>query len=108
KHAVKQVDRLLSNPGIEAWDIFATWVPEMVGSGTGIVGGMDWTECDAQGAKVSRVRVHRGAVPGRRGRVRARQGHEGALVPGRQRRSRDRAADHRAVLEAVAGGAQFQ
>jgi hypothetical protein len=29
KHAVKQVDRLLSNPRIEAWDIFATWVPEM-------------------------------------------------------------------------------
>src|SRR5947209_16131201 len=38
KHAVKQVDRLLSNPGIEAWDIFATWVPEMVGSRTDIVG----------------------------------------------------------------------
>ena len=35
KHAVKQVDRLLSNPGIEAWDIFAT--PEMVGSRTDIV-----------------------------------------------------------------------
>ena len=35
KHAVKQVDRLLSNPGIEA--IFATWVPEMVGSRTDIV-----------------------------------------------------------------------
>src|SRR5690349_25161681 len=37
KHAVKQVDRLLSSPGIEAWDIFATWVPEMVGSRTDIV-----------------------------------------------------------------------
>ena len=33
KHAVKQVDRLLSNPGIEA--IFAT--PEMVGARTDIV-----------------------------------------------------------------------
>jgi hypothetical protein len=31
KHAVKQVDRLLSNPRIEAWDVFASWVPEMVG-----------------------------------------------------------------------------
>ena len=41
KHAVKQVDRLLSNPGIEAWDIFATWVPEMVGSRTDIVVAMD-------------------------------------------------------------------
>jgi hypothetical protein len=37
KHAVKQVDRLLSNSGIEVWDIFATWVPEMVGSRTDIV-----------------------------------------------------------------------
>src|SRR3954463_13095750 len=32
KHAIKQVDRLLSNRKLEAWDIFATWVPELVGS----------------------------------------------------------------------------
>src|SRR6187455_3616643 len=31
KHAVKQVDRLLSNPGIDVWDLFACWVPEIVG-----------------------------------------------------------------------------
>src|SRR5688572_18220188 len=49
KHAVKQVDRLLSNRGIEAWDIFATWVPEMVGSRTDIVVAMDWTDYDADG-----------------------------------------------------------
>src|SRR4029450_662005 len=47
KHAVKQVDRLLSNPGIEAWDIFATWVPEMVGSRTDIVVAMDLTHSHA-------------------------------------------------------------
>ena len=35
KHAVKQVDRLLSNPRIKAWDIFAT--PEMVGPRKDIV-----------------------------------------------------------------------
>src|SRR3954447_2508127 len=29
KHAIKQVDRLLSNSKLEAWDIFANWVPEM-------------------------------------------------------------------------------
>jgi hypothetical protein len=29
KHAIKQVDRLLSNRKLEAWDIFATWVPEL-------------------------------------------------------------------------------
>jgi hypothetical protein len=35
KHAVKQVDRLLSNPRIEA--VFASWVPEMVGPRKDIV-----------------------------------------------------------------------
>ena len=49
KHAVKQVDRLLSNPGIEAWDVFASWVPEMVGPRTDIVVAMDWTDFDADG-----------------------------------------------------------
>jgi hypothetical protein len=49
KHAVKQVDRLLSNPRIEAWDVFATWVPEMVGPRTDIVVAMDWTDFDADG-----------------------------------------------------------
>ena len=36
KHAIKQVDRLLSNPGIEAWDVFAT----MPGRSTSV---MAWT-----------------------------------------------------------------
>jgi hypothetical protein len=49
KHAIKQVDRLLSNSKLEAWDIFATWVPEMVGSRTDIVVAMDWTDFDADG-----------------------------------------------------------
>ncbi len=34
------------------------------------------------GAQAARRRGHRGAVPGRGGGVRARQGHEGALVSG--------------------------
>jgi Transposase DDE domain len=49
KHAVKQVDRLLSNHRIDAWDVFATWVPEMVGSRRNIVVAMDWTDYDADG-----------------------------------------------------------
>src|SRR5688500_16308945 len=49
KHAVKQVDRLLSNPGIEAWDVFASWVPEVVGPRKDIVVAMDWTDFDADG-----------------------------------------------------------
>ena len=43
KHAVKQVDRLLSNQGIEVWDYFAYWVPYVVGSRTTIVVALDWT-----------------------------------------------------------------
>ena len=34
------------------------------------------------GAQAARCRDHRGTMPCRRGRMRARQGHEGALVPG--------------------------
>ena len=42
KHAVKQVDRLLSNQGIEVWDYFAYWVPYVVGGRTSVVV-LDWT-----------------------------------------------------------------
>ena len=47
KHAVKQVDRLLSNRRLEAWDVFATWVPEMVGARLDVV--VAWTDYDADG-----------------------------------------------------------
>ena len=49
KHAIKQVDRLLSNAKLEAWDVFATWVPEMVGARTEVVVAMDWTDYAADG-----------------------------------------------------------
>jgi hypothetical protein len=49
KHAIKQVDRLLSNSKLEAWDVFAPWVPEMVGPREDIVVTMDWTDYDADG-----------------------------------------------------------
>src|SRR4051794_2064913 len=32
KHAIKQVDRLLSNAGIDVWDSFARWVPRQIGA----------------------------------------------------------------------------
>ena len=47
KHAVKQVDRLLSNQGIVVWDLFADWVPALVGQREAIVVAMDWTDFDA-------------------------------------------------------------
>ena len=46
KHAIKQVDRLLSNGGIDVWDSFARWVPHVVGSHDAIVVAMDWTDFD--------------------------------------------------------------
>lgn len=47
KHAIKQVDRLLSNPGVVTWDLFAPWVEEIVGGKKTIVVAMDWTDFDA-------------------------------------------------------------
>jgi len=47
KHAIKQVDRLLSNQGIVVWDMFAPWVVEIVGQRQTIVVAMDWTDFDA-------------------------------------------------------------
>ncbi len=46
KHAVKQVDRLLSNDGIDVWDSFTHWVPHQIGARQRILVAMDWTEFD--------------------------------------------------------------
>ena len=47
KHAIKQVDRLLSNQGIVVWEMFAAWVTQVVGQRKAIVVAMDWTDFDA-------------------------------------------------------------
>jgi hypothetical protein len=47
KHATKQVDRLLSNTGIDLADFFALWVPWVVGARREVQVTMDWTEFDA-------------------------------------------------------------
>jgi len=49
KHAIKQVDRLLSNQGIDVWELFRHWVPQVVGARQDIVVAMDWTDFDADG-----------------------------------------------------------
>ena len=46
KHAIKQVDRLLSNDGIDVWDSFARWVPHQIGKRPNILVAMDWTDFD--------------------------------------------------------------
>lgn len=43
KHAVKQVDRLLSNKGIDVWHWFSHWVPFVVGAREQVVVALDWT-----------------------------------------------------------------
>jgi hypothetical protein len=47
KHAIKQVDRLLSNQGVRVWDLFAPWIRQAVGQREKIVVAMDWTDFDA-------------------------------------------------------------
>src|SRR6202045_3724970 len=47
KHAIKQVDRLLSNPGIDVKELFMLWVPSMIGSRKNVEIAMDWTDFDA-------------------------------------------------------------
>ena len=43
KHGVEQVDRLLSNEGIDVETFFGYWVAYMVGPRTEIVVALDWT-----------------------------------------------------------------
>jgi hypothetical protein len=47
KHAIKQVDRLLSNQGVQVWDLFAPWVRHALGAREKILVAMDWTDFDA-------------------------------------------------------------
>jgi hypothetical protein len=49
KHAIKQVDRLLSNRGIAIWAWFAQWVAFVVAERKEILVALDWTEFDKDG-----------------------------------------------------------
>ena len=49
KHAVKQVDRFLSNKGINVWELFPGWVGFVVAARPELVVAMDWTEFDEDG-----------------------------------------------------------
>jgi len=66
KHAVKQVDRLLSNAGIDVWDSFAHWVPRQIGARPDILVAMDWTDFahdDQSTLVLSLVTSHGRAAP---------------------------------------------
>src|ERR1700720_474424 len=47
KHTIKQVDRMLSNAGINVDELSERWVPYVVGQRPRIVVAMDWTDFDA-------------------------------------------------------------
>ena len=50
KHGVKQVDRMLSNRGVDVWAFFAYWTPFIVGARTEVVVALDWTSFAADGS----------------------------------------------------------
>lgn len=49
KYAIKQVDRLLSNPAFNIPELFRDWVPFIVAERKTIMVSMDWTTFDADG-----------------------------------------------------------
>jgi len=49
RHAIKQVDRMLSNDGIDVDALMADWADYCLGSRSEIVVAMDWTDFDADG-----------------------------------------------------------
>jgi hypothetical protein len=66
KHAIKQVDRLLSNPALDVWALFAYWVPYVIGDQPAVVVALDWTDFDADGhatIALSVITAHGRALP---------------------------------------------
>lgn len=62
KHAVKQIDRLIGNPGIDPWALFADWVPFVLGDRKQVRINLDWTdfEPDGQTTLVASVQTNHG------------------------------------------------
>ena len=66
KHAIKQVDRLLSNDKVQLPDCFQKTVPYIIGARKEIVVAMDWTDFDADKQatlQISLVTSHGRATP---------------------------------------------
>jgi hypothetical protein len=58
KHAVKQVDRLLSNQGIDVEELQPLWVCYVVGSRSKIIVAMNWTEFEPDGHATLMLSTH--------------------------------------------------
>jgi hypothetical protein len=66
KHAVKQVDRLLSNSAIDLEHFFSLWVPYIVGGKSEIIVSLDWTDYDRDGQStlaINMITSHGRATP---------------------------------------------
>jgi hypothetical protein len=49
KHAIKQVDRLLSNMRLDVWGLFPLWVKFLLSERQEVVAALDWTDFDEDG-----------------------------------------------------------
>ena len=66
KHAIKQVDRFMSNQHIDPWELATQWVPFVIGVRKEIVVAMDWTDFDADDQStlmIAMVTSHGRATP---------------------------------------------
>jgi Transposase DDE domain len=66
KHAVKQIDRFLSNCQIDPWRLAEQWVSYVIGGRKEIITAMDWTDFDADDQAtlmISMVTSHGRATP---------------------------------------------
>lgn len=66
KHAIKQVDRLLSNMRVSVWDLFPAWVRFLLARRDQVVVALDWTEFDGDGhatIALSMMTTHGRATP---------------------------------------------
>jgi len=66
KHAIKQVDRLLSNKKLNVWDCAENMIPFIIGARKEVVLAMDWTDFDhdkQSTIQISMVTSHGRATP---------------------------------------------
>ena len=83
KSAIKQVDRLLSNAGVFAWDLFGSWVREAVGPRRG----------DRRGDGLDRFRRRQSVDARAASRHSPRKGHAAPLADRRQGRIEEQRND---------------
>jgi hypothetical protein len=57
KHAIKQVDRLLSNMSLSVWELFPLWVRFLLSQREEVFVALDWTDFDADGHSVIAINM---------------------------------------------------